>query len=96
MADEAFEVRQAPWRNTALPTMLWAVEGYAAIPLVLWMVDIGWSTFWLATSCILGLTVIRYFGLDARSAYRLAGAFLIRALTGGHVRSRADYWERPF
>lgn len=96
MADEAFAVQQAPWRNTALPTMCWMVEGYAALPLGLWMVDIRWSTFELATACILGLTVIRSFGLDARSAYRLAGAFLIRALGGGHVRATAGYWERPF
>lgn len=96
MANEAFAVRQAPWRNTALPTMLWAVEGYAALPLALWLVHIRWPTFWLALACTLGLTVIRYFGLDARSAYRLGGAFLIRALAGGQIRASARYWERQF
>lgn len=45
MADKAFAVEQAPWRNTALPVMFWAVEGYAALPLVLWAVHIRWWTF---------------------------------------------------
>ena len=96
MADKAFEVEQAPWRNTALPVMFWVVEGYAALPLVLWAAHIRWWTFWLALACIAALTVIRYFGLDARSAYRSVGAFLIRALAGGHVRAVAPYWERKF
>lgn len=96
MADNAFDVRQAPWRNTALPTMLWGIEGYAVLPIVLWLVHISWPTFWLAVVCTSGLTVIRYFGLDARSTYRLAGAFLIRALGGGHIRATAGYWERRF
>lgn len=96
MADDAFVVSQAPWRNTALPTMLWAVEGYAVLPFILWLVHIRWWTFWLAVSFCLVLTVIRYFGLDARSAYRLMGAFLIRALAGGHIRASAAYWERYF
>lgn len=96
MADKAFEVEQAPWRNTALPVMFWAVEGYAALPLVLWLVHLRWPTFWLAVSCTLALTVIRYFGLDARSAYRWVGAFLIRARAGGHIRATARYWERPY
>jgi hypothetical protein len=96
MADEAFEVRQAPWRNTALPTMFWAVEGYAVLPLVWWLVHLRWWTFGLAVFCMLGLTVIRGFGLDARSAYRRAGAWLIQTLAGGHVRATARYWERSF
>ncbi len=94
MADKAFAVEQAPWRNTALPVMFWAVEGYAALPLVLWAVHIRWWTFWVAVSCTTALTVIRYFGLDARSAYRLVGAFLVRALAGGRVRAFAPCWER--
>lgn len=96
MADDPVDVRQAPWRNTALPIMLWAIEGYAALPLVLWAVHISWPTFWLATGCTVALTVIRYFGLDARSAYRLAGAFLIRALAAGHIRPSSGYWDRRF
>lgn len=74
--------------------MLWWVEGYAALPLVLWLVHISWPTFWLAIACVAGLTGIRYFGLDARSTYRLAGAFLVRALAGGRVRPTARHWTR--
>ena len=94
MADDAFAVQQAPWRHTALPTMLWGVESYAVWPLVLWTVHIRWSTFWLALGVIVFLTVIRYFGLDARSAYRLSGAFLVRAFSNGHLRPTASHWER--
>ena len=96
MADKAFAVEQAPWRNTALPVMLWAVEGYAALPLVLWAVHVRWWTFGLAVSCTAALTVIRFFGLDARSAYRQVGAFFVRALAGGHVRPTAARWERTY
>ncbi len=87
MAREEYQVAQAPWRNTALPTLLGFVESYAALPLVLWLVDISrLSTLGLALALIGVLTVIRYFGLDARAAYRLLGAFLIQALAGGRVR----------
>jgi hypothetical protein len=94
MADDAFAVQQAPWRHTALPTMVWGVESYAVWPLVLWWVHLRWSTFGLALGAIIFLTVIRYFGLDARSTYRLAGTFLVRALANGHLRALAPYWER--
>jgi intracellular multiplication protein IcmT len=96
MADKAFEVERAPWRNTAHPVMFWAVEGHAALPLVLWALHIRWWTFWLAVSCVVALTVIRHFGLDARSAYRLLGAFFVRALAGGRVRASAPRWERKY
>ena len=96
MADDAFAVQQAPWRHTALPTMLWGVESYAVWPLVLWAVHIRWSTFWLALGVIVFLTVIRYFGLDARSAYRLSGAFLVRAFSNGHLRPTASHRERQW
>lgn len=96
MVDEAFAVQQAPWRNTALPTMFWGIEGYAVLPLVLWLVHLRWWTFGLAVSCVVGLTVIRAFGLDARSAYRRVGAGLIQWLSGGHVRATARYWERRY
>lgn len=94
MPDKAFAVERAPWRNTGLPVMLWMVEGHATLPLVLWALHIRWWTFWLAVSCVAALTVIRFFGLDARSAYRLLGAFFVRALAGGHVRPTAARWER--
>ncbi len=94
MADDAFVVQQAPWRHTALPTMLWGIESHAVWPLVLWALHIRWSTFSLALGAVVFLTAIRYFGLDARSAYRWAGAFLIRALGGGHLRPTAPHWQR--
>ncbi len=94
MAGDPYLVDQAPWRNTALPAMLWGIEAHAALPIALWLVHIRWSTFWLVVGIVAGLTVIRYFGLDARSAYRLVGTFLIRALAGGHVRAAPAYWER--
>ncbi|NJN46585.1 MAG: hypothetical protein HC808_09010 [Candidatus Competibacteraceae bacterium] len=88
MAGEEYQVAQSPWRNTALPTMLWFIEAYAVFPIVLWLVDISrFSTFCLAGAMIIGLTVIRYFGLDARSAYRMIGAFMVRALANGHIRA---------
>ena len=86
--------KQQPARNTALPAMLWGIEAHAALPIALWLVHIRWSTVWLVVGIVAGLTVIRYFGLDARSAYRLVGTFLIRALAGGHVRAAPAYWER--
>lgn len=96
MADDAYRVEQAPWRNTALPTMLGVIEGYAVWPIVLALLYPRWPTFWLAVGMVLSLTLIRYFGLDARSAYRWVGAFLIRALGGGRVRAVPRYWERKF
>lgn len=94
MPDKAFAVERAPWRNTGLPVMLWMVEGHATLPLVLWALHIRWWTFGLAVSCVAALTAIRFFGLDARSAYRLLGAFFVRALAGGHVRPTAARRER--
>jgi len=89
-------VQQAPWRNTALPAMLWGIEAYAVLPVVLWLVHLRWPTFWFAVSIIVGLTAIRYLGLDARSAYRWVGAFLIRALSGGHIRAVPWSWVRRY
>ncbi|MCP5458742.1 MAG: hypothetical protein H6971_03805 [Gammaproteobacteria bacterium] len=77
--------------------MLWFVESYAAFPLVLWLLDIGQlALLGLAVALIAGLTAIRYFGLDARAAYRLLGAFLIQALGGGHVRASPAHDRRPY
>lgn len=96
MASDPEDVQQAPWRNTALPAMLWGIEAYAAPPITLWLVHISWPTFWLAVSIMAGLTAIRYFGLDARSAYRLIGAFLIRAWVNGRIRAVPGYWTRRY
>ena len=42
-----------------------------------------------------GLTVVRYLGFDARSAYRTGQCFLIRALTEGRIRAVPGHrlWE---
>ncbi|MEI2782206.1 MAG: IcmT/TraK family protein, partial [Candidatus Competibacter sp.] len=55
------------------------IEAHAALPIVLWLVHISWPTFVLAVAAIAGLTVVRYLGFDARSAYRTGQCFLIRA-----------------
>ena len=31
MAQDEYEVAEAPWRNTALPPMLWCIEAHAAL-----------------------------------------------------------------
>ena len=87
MAQDEYEVAEAPWRNTALPPMLWCIEAHAALPIVLWLIHIRWSTFVLAVAAIAGLTVVRYLGFDARSAYRTGQCFLIRGLSGGRIRA---------
>ena len=87
MAQDEYEVTEAPWRNTALPPMLWFIEAHATLPIVLWLVHIRWSTFALAVAAIAGLTVVRYLGFDARSAYRTGQCFLIRTLTEGRIRA---------
>ena len=53
MAREEYDVVVSPWRHTALQPMLWFIEFYAVLPIMLWIVDIGWSTFYLALGCIL-------------------------------------------
>jgi hypothetical protein len=57
------------------------------LPIVLWLVHIHWLTFTLAVAAIAGLTVVRYLGFDARSAYRTGQCFLIQVLTGGRIRA---------
>lgn len=87
VAPDEYAVAEAPWRNTALPPMLWVIEAHAALPIVLWLVHISWSTLTLAVATIAGLTVARYLGFDAQSAYRTGQCLLIRALTGGRIRA---------
>jgi hypothetical protein len=87
MAHDEYEVTEAPWRNTALPPMLWFIEAHAALPIVLWLVHLRWPTFVLAVAAIATLTVVRYLGFDARSAYRTGQCFLIQALTEGRIRA---------
>lgn len=93
MAREEYDVAEAPWRNTALQPMLWFIEAYAALPILLWMVHISWATFCLAFGCIFILASIRYAGYDALSAYRTLQTLIIRALTGGYIRSVPRYMQ---
>ena len=94
MVREEYEVAEAPWRNTALQPMLWFIEAYAALPIVLWLVHISWPTFYLAVGSMATLAVIRYLGFDALSAYRTLQCLVIRALTGGSIRSLPRYLLR--
>ena len=68
------------------PARRWVIVAAVVVALV--------AGGFLVLGAVVFLTAIRYFGLDARSAYRWAGAFLIRALGGGHLRPTAPHWQR--
>ena len=87
MAYEEYDVAESPWRNTALQPMLWFIEFYAVFPILLLLLHISWPTFYLALGCTALLSMIRYAGYDALSAYRTLQTLVIRALTGGVIRS---------
>ncbi len=93
MAREEYDVVVSPWRNTALQPMLWFIEFYAVLPIMLWIVDISWPTFYLALGGIILLSAIRYAGYDALSAYRTLQTLIIRALTGDRIRSVPRYMQ---
>lgn len=82
---EDYEVTESPWRNTALPPMLWFIEFYAIFPIVLWMVHISWPTFYLAIGVIAILVAINHAGYDALACYRTLQYQMVKALTGGYV-----------
>lgn len=91
---EEYEVASAPWRNTALQPMLWVIEGHAAIPLLFAVLPFSVPKFYIALCIVIVLAIIRYMGYDALSAYRTLQSLVIRALTGGVIRSVPTYLSR--
>lgn len=94
MALEEYDVTQAPWRNTALPPMFWFIEGYAALPIAFAFLPFSLTKLYLALLIVAVLSLIRYLGFDARSAYRTVQSLVIRAFTGGAIRSVPRPWRR--
>ena len=58
MAGDPYLVDQAPWRNTALPAMLWGIEAHAALPIE------GPLTRWQELSRVIELRMLAIYAQD--------------------------------
>lgn len=63
------------WRDTALPVRfglfdIVSIDAQAVFPLVIWLIDLSWRTFFLAVAAIAAFALMERFGLRPAAAMR--------------------------
>ena len=77
----------ASWRDTAREAKLGPFNAIAFVPLLLFLFNIGWQTFFVLVLTLGTLQTLEYFGFGPATFARY-----VRSLIAGKRRSASPWW----
>jgi|AntRauTorckE5430_2_1112549.scaffolds.fasta_scaffold00008_18 intracellular multiplication protein IcmT len=64
------------WQNTGREPKLWVMNSTTSFPLLLFMLNISWNTFFLVLGTIFVFFVLEYYGFNLKVFGRFLRSFL--------------------
>ena len=77
------------WQDTGRETRLWIMSSTTSFPLLLFLVNISWTTFFIVVATMVVFFVLEYYGFKAPVFLRF-----VRSLIAGPVKSARPWWMK--
>ena len=75
------------WQDTGRETKLWIFNGTTSFPILLFLINISWTTFMIVVVTMLFFGILGYYGFKVSVALR----FLRSKVSGGYKESRPGW-----